>query len=106
MSDQTFYNALVDYHMHTPLCLHAEGEPVEYAKRAVELGLSEIGFSEHMPMPSHFDSLRMKESDFEPYLSKVELARKTYPKLPIRFAIEAEYAAGEEKYIENFFKGT
>ena len=26
-----------DYHMHTPLCRHAKGEPVDYARRAVAL---------------------------------------------------------------------
>ncbi|MBM3871517.1 MAG: histidinol phosphate phosphatase, partial [Verrucomicrobia bacterium] len=31
-----------DYHMHTPLCRHANGEPVEYAARAVTAGLTEI----------------------------------------------------------------
>ena len=39
-----------DYHMHTPLCRHAAGEPVDYARRAVEIGLDEIGFSDHSPM--------------------------------------------------------
>jgi len=28
-----------DYHMHTPLCRHARGEPEEYIRRALELGL-------------------------------------------------------------------
>ena len=28
-----------DYHMHTPLCHHAIGEPTEYAAQAVKLGL-------------------------------------------------------------------
>jgi hypothetical protein len=32
----------VDCHMHTPLCRHAVGEPVDYAKRVVETGLTEI----------------------------------------------------------------
>ena len=40
-----------DYHMHTPLCRHARGEPVDYARRALEVGLTEIGFSDHSPMP-------------------------------------------------------
>ena len=40
-----------DYHMHTPLCLHAVGEPTELADQAVKLGLQEIGFSDHNPMP-------------------------------------------------------
>src|SRR5438552_1865894 len=38
-----------DLHMHTPLCRHATGEPVEYARRALELGFTEIGFSDHSP---------------------------------------------------------
>ncbi len=33
-----------DYHMHTPLCRHAVGEPHAYAARAVAAGLTEIGF--------------------------------------------------------------
>ncbi|MDA7525493.1 PHP domain-containing protein, partial [Verrucomicrobia bacterium] len=39
-----------DYHMHTPLCHHAVGEAWELAAKAVEKGLTEIGFSEHNPM--------------------------------------------------------
>ena len=49
-----------DYHMHTPLCHHATGEPTEYAARAVALGLTEIGFSDHSPMrQDNFDEWRM-----------------------------------------------
>ena len=39
-----------DYHLHTPLCKHASGEPPDYARRALALGLTEIGFSDHSPM--------------------------------------------------------
>jgi len=39
-----------DYHMHTPLCRHATGEPTEYAARALQLGLTEIGFTDHSPI--------------------------------------------------------
>ena len=28
---------LTDYHTHTPLCLHAEGNPVDYARHAREI---------------------------------------------------------------------
>lgn len=90
--------------MHTPLCFHAEGEPIEYARRAVELGLAEIGFSEHCPMPDQYDKMRMRENDFPQYLSKVETARLAFPKLPIRLAIEAEYVLGEEDYVRHFLQ--
>ncbi len=45
-----------DYHMHTPLCRHATGEPGEYAARAIALGLTEIGFSDHSPMPQEIST--------------------------------------------------
>ena len=49
-----------DYHMHTPLCRHATGEPVDYARHAVKLGLTEIVFSDHSPMPREdFDDWRL-----------------------------------------------
>ena len=102
MTTKKFYGALADYHMHTPLCLHAEGEPVAYAKRADELGLAEIGFSEHCPMPPHFDALRMKEGDLPDYLARIEEARKAFPRLAIRLGIEAEYAEGEEEHVKRF----
>ncbi|MDB6077710.1 MAG: histidinol phosphate phosphatase HisJ family, partial [Akkermansiaceae bacterium] len=38
-----------DYHTHTPLCLHAEGEPEEYAAAANAAGLVEYGISDHAP---------------------------------------------------------
>src|ERR1041385_4354562 len=48
------------YHMHTPLCRHASGEPVDYARPALEAGLTEIGFSDHSPMArDDFDNWRM-----------------------------------------------
>ena len=40
---------IADYHIHTRLCGHAEGEPREYVERAIELGLDEIGFADHLP---------------------------------------------------------
>ncbi|HYG34422.1 MAG TPA: PHP domain-containing protein, partial [Clostridia bacterium] len=78
-----------DYHTHTPLCRHATGEPVELAVQAVKLGLDEIGFSDHAPMPQdNFDDWRMNASDLEAYVAKVEEARRKFPELTIRLALE------------------
>lgn len=40
---------IADYHMHTPLCGHAIGEPAEYVEQAIAAGLEEMGFSDHAP---------------------------------------------------------
>src|SRR5579863_9348105 len=89
-----------DLHMHTPLCQHATGEPVDYARRAVELGLSEIGFSDHSPMRrDDFDDWRMRFDQLDEYVEKVWKARKTFPQLAIRLALEVDYLPGQEEWI-------
>jgi histidinol-phosphatase (PHP family) len=89
-----------DYHMHTPLCRHAVGEPVDYARRAVELGLTEIGFSDHSPMArDDFDNWRMKFSQLDEYAEKVRRAQKNFPQLTIRLALEVDFLPGHEDWI-------
>ena len=46
---------LVDYHCHTRLCKHAVGEVPQYVERAIARGIDELGFSDHMPMPSWYE---------------------------------------------------
>lgn len=89
-----------DYHLHTPLCHHATGWPVDYARRAVELGLPEIGFSDHSPMPHYFDAWRMAEGDLPRYLESIEEARASFPALPIRQGLEVDWLEGGESWIE------
>jgi histidinol-phosphatase (PHP family) len=89
-----------DYHMHTPLCRHATGEPGEYAKRALELEFKEIGFSDHSPMPrDDFDDWRMRACQLDEYVAKVRQAQKDFPQLTIRLALEVDYLPGHEDWI-------
>jgi len=89
-----------DYHMHTPLCRHAVGEPVDYARRAVEIGLTEIGFSDHSPMrQDNFDNWRMNFSQLDEYVEKVRKAQKDFPQLTIRLALEVDYFPNGEDWI-------
>ena len=89
-----------DYHMHTPLCRHAVGEPEEYARRAVEIGLAEIGFSDHSPMrQDNFDNWRMNFSQLNEYVEKVRKELIDFPQLTIRLALEVDYLPGHEDWI-------
>jgi len=91
-----------DYHTHTPLCRHATGEPAELAAQAVRIGLSELGFSDHNPMPrDDFDDWRMRLSDLDLYVSKVEQARREYPGLCFKLALEVDYLPGHEDWIRD-----
>src|SRR5512139_2470236 len=91
-----------DYHMHTPLCRHARGEPKELAARAVAIGLNEIGFSDHNPMArDDFDDWRMRLSDLAAYVEKVEEARRAFPQLTIKLALEVDYLPGCEDWVRD-----
>jgi histidinol-phosphatase (PHP family) len=91
---------LADYHTHTPLCLHAEGTPTEYARRALAAGLAELGISDHNPMPEFFDDWRMLISDWPRYLEMVTEAREAVPEMPIRLGLECDFLLGQEAWIE------
>ncbi len=89
-----------DYHMHTPLCHHATGQPTEYAARAVALGFTEIGFSDHSPMPQDgFDEWRMEFSKLDEYVASVQQAREEHPQLTIKLALEVDFMPGQEAWI-------
>lgn len=83
---------LVDYHMHTVRCGHAEGRLEDYAARALELGLLEIGFSDHLPLLHMRDeTLSMEVDELPLYVREVEELRSRFRGLPIRLGIEVDY---------------
>jgi len=91
-----------DYHMHTPLCRHARGEPTELAAQAVRIGLREIGFSDHSPMPrDDFDDWRMRAADLPAYVENVEQARRDHPELSIKLALEVDFIPGYEDWVRD-----
>jgi len=96
---------LADYHMHTPLCHHAKGEPTEYVQHAKNLGLLEIGFSEHCPMPrDDFDDWHMYDRDMDRYFEKLAQARADHSDFTIKTAMEVDYLPGMESWIEGLQK--
>ena len=91
-----------DYHMHTPLCRHAVGEPVELAAQAVKLGFTEIGFSDHSPMPrDDFDDWRMALRELDTYVANVAAARRAFPQLSIKLALEVDFLPGGEDWVRD-----
>lgn len=90
---------IVDYHMHTPLCGHAEGDPMEYARQAIKVGLKEIGFSDHAPLLSHKDpTITMDHSQLPVYQHMIESVRAEFSdEITILVGIEADFIPGFEQ---------
>lgn len=91
---------LMDYHVHTALCGHAQGMPVEYAASAVEQGLESMGFTDHLPACGLYQPLHAMAIDqMEVYIDAVEAARKKYPALRILCGVEADIYPGFEAHL-------
>ena len=90
-----------DYHMHTPLCKHAAGPMEDYIERGIELGLREIGFSDHNPLPGGRSSnVRMAEAELDYYVERVTELRFRYRgKIDVMLGLEMDYLEGLEDYL-------
>jgi histidinol-phosphatase (PHP family) len=93
---------LPDYHVHTFRCGHAGGESRDFVRQALARGVSELAFTDHVPLyflpPERRDPrLAMREEQFDEYLREVEELREEFRgQIPIRLGLEADYAEGRE----------
>ncbi len=94
---------MIDNHIHTKLCKHAEGEIFEYVENAIGQGIKEVAFTDHIPLPDNFDlAHRMQLDEVDTYARWVVRAKEKYPEITIRYGIEADYYEGFENFIEKF----
>ena len=92
-----------DYHTHTPLCMHAEGEPEAFVLSAIAARVTEYGISCHAPaQPEPFDDWRMLESQLPDYFQWIARAKtEANGTIPIRAGLECDWLPGCEPWIES-----
>ena len=82
-----------NFHQHS---LFSDGyeNPEAYAAKALELGLTTIGFSEHSPLP--FDNpFSLKEENIDDYIKTIDGLKEKYKgKLTIYRALEMDFIPG------------
>jgi histidinol-phosphatase (PHP family) len=97
---------LVDYHVHTARCGHATGAMERYVEHAIQAGLTELGFSDHLfmywlPRDQRDPVLGMAEWEHDFYIEDVERCRRQYASdITIRLATEADFIPGHEAELE------
>lgn len=94
-----------NYHTHTYLCKHAEGLPEDYIKKAIELGYTEIGISDHGPLFKPWQR-RMTMDEFRNiYLKNLnESIEKYHDKIKIYKGLEMEYFPSFTKHYYDLLK--
>jgi len=87
--------------MHTPRCKHALGPMEGYVEQALALGLEEVGFSDHNPLPNGLGAnVRMADAELDDYVADVLRLRERYRgAIEVRLGLEMDYIAGLEPYL-------
>jgi histidinol-phosphatase (PHP family) len=90
-----------DYHMHSS---YSDGRsaPEDYIASALEAGLREIGFSEHLTLFKDLEDWNMNPLNVSPYISHLKTLQNNTKSIKIKIGLEVDYFAGKEKEISAF----
>ncbi len=84
-----------NFHTHTYRCQHAYGTEEEFVLAAIEMGIKQLGFSDHIPCPftdGFVSRIRMRMSEASDYVESIRaLGRKYKGRIQIYVGFEAEY---------------
>lgn len=97
-----------DGHIHSPYCPHGTKDAFElYVEKALELGLTEMTFTEHMPLPGKFmdekflASCSLSVDVVDDYLKDVDALKAKYKNsIKINTGFEVDYVDGFDEKIK------
>ena len=96
-----------NYHTHTFRCGHAYGKDEEYILQAINLGIKELGFSDHVMLPNNDQpGIRGSYKEyFNDYITSLMFLRERYKdRINIKIGFEAEYYPEYEEYYRNLLE--
>ncbi|WP_281890771.1 histidinol-phosphatase HisJ [Paenibacillus sp. YYML68] len=100
----------IDYHTHHVRCGHASGELEEYVLRGIEIGLTQLGLSDHMPLlhvdpATYLPGMAMPMEELPHYVEEAfRLQQKYKDQIDIRVGLEGDYIEGWETEIERIIR--
>ncbi|OMD54335.1 histidinol-phosphatase HisJ [Paenibacillus odorifer] len=95
----------IDYHTHHERCGHAVGKLEEYVHRGIELGLQQLGLSDHLPLihvdpASYYPEMAMPMAELPRYVEECLTLKERYRGvIDLRVGLEADYIEGYEEQI-------
>lgn len=95
----------IDYHTHHERCGHAVGKLEEYVQRGIQLGLQQLGLSDHLPLihvdpASYYPEMAMPMAELPRYVEECLTLKERYRGvIDLRVGLEADYIEGYENQI-------
>ncbi len=104
---------IADYHIHTPYCGHAHGRIIDYVESAIETGIKEICFTDHIgryyltkSQKDRYKDWGMSEYRLNRYIKEIEDLKKSYnDKILIKIGLEIDYIEGAEERLQPIIDG-
>jgi len=90
-----------DYHIHSSYS-DGRSSPEDYIAPAIDAGLSEIGFSEHLTLFKDLEDWNMNPVNISPYIIHIETLRNKIKNIKIKTGLEVDFFAGKEKDIRDY----
>lgn len=98
---------ILDYHIHTPYCGHAHGKITEYIESAIDAGMSEIAFTDHLGRYYLSSSQRRRHFDWgmdkralRKYFEEVTEVKDAYEdSISIKIGLEVDFVEGAEDLL-------
>lgn len=94
-------NIIIDQHVHTEFSADCDTPMEDMVKRAIELGLKEIIFTDHMDF-DYPDEEVLFEVNYETYIKELTRLRNKYSELEILMGVEVGYQPHLNDRLETF----
>ncbi|MCL6603961.1 MAG: histidinol-phosphatase HisJ [Paenibacillus sp.] len=97
----------IDYHTHHERCGHAIGKLEEYVQRGIELGLEQLGLSDHLPLihvdpAAYYPEMAMPLAELPRYVEECLMLKERYRGIiDLKVGLEADYIEGYEEVIRD-----
>lgn len=103
-----------NYHTHTKYCNHAKGDVYDYVKEAYEIGMEELGMSDHAPIPLNHGMTKaeyeenycyenMSLETFDKYLNDIDEVKDKF-NIKLYKACETEYLYNNDDWYKSLRK--
>jgi histidinol-phosphatase (PHP family) len=96
-----------DFHIHTPYCGHAHGRTIDYIENAIQRGLKEVCFTDHLgryylskSQKKRYTDWGMNEYRLNRYIKELLDIQKSYKdSIEIKIGLEIDYIEGAEDLL-------
>jgi len=96
---------MIDYHIHTKLCNHARGVMGAYVKRAIEKGLTEVCFLDHLTLSEPGNRLSMTPGEVPFYFQAVQNLKNSFDgMISVKAGLEVDFNPENKDLVEEIIE--